>query len=102
MTNNKFKQEIIENSNDMDYDKSIKEWSYSSEYKTTEPDECICGKKIKNVILIENRFNHNVLHVGNACINKLYELADIKAERKYKNSQKYKKIMDQVNRILKK
>lgn len=50
-----------------------KEWELERIYIIEDPDDfemCLCGHTpIKEVCVIKNKFNDNIAHVGNCCIN---------------------------------
>lgn len=104
MSYNQFKQQIIQNSKFSIYNDAIKEWEYIGEFKTTGCDKCICGKSIKNVIIIHNKKTNNNLHVGTSCVNKLDELTNIKNmwtnSQQPKISRKEQRILNQINLVL--
>jgi hypothetical protein len=111
--NNNFKKSIIENSEGNDnYESKLKQWEYEREY--TELSNCICGHRIKNIIVIKNKLNNRELLVGKVCINKIdfeyvkhiinktnavKKKTNIKLRRALKELSKYQYLVSKMNFI---
>lgn len=65
------KKVVIEHSRNKTWEDAKKEWFHSTIFY--EESNCICGMKIKQNCVIENRFNAQELVVGNVCVNKFNE-----------------------------
>lgn len=65
----KFKENLLVNSNSKNYDIAKNEWELISSYKCKEGSYCICGHKIHNVFVIGNIHNGITLEVGEDCID---------------------------------
>ena len=66
----KFKKNLLVNSNSKNYDIAKNEWELIGSYRVGDLDElyCICGHKIHNIFVIENIHNGIQLEVGEDCI----------------------------------
>lgn len=59
------------NTKESDFTKLREEWELTDVLKQESWNECLCGKEIKELCYIKNKFNNNVLIVGNECIKKI-------------------------------
>lgn len=59
------------NTKEADFTKLREEWELTDVLKQDSWNECLCGKDIKELCYIKNKFNGKVLIVGNECIKKI-------------------------------
>lgn len=53
------------------WDKIKEEWELIDITKTDNYSNCLCGKEIKELCYIQNKYNKEILIVGNECIKKV-------------------------------
>ena len=86
----KFKKNLLVNSNSKNYDTAKNEWELVGSYKDGDGSYCICGHQIHNIFVIENIHNGNTLKVGEDCI--VYFQFDKICEELYKEQDKCSKL----------
>ena len=64
----KFKKNLLVNSNSKNYDTAKNEWELIGSYKDNGVSYCICGHQIHNIFVIKNIHNGIELEVGEDCI----------------------------------
>ena len=86
----KFKENLLLNSNSKDYDTAKNEWELIGSYYFKEGSYCICGHLIHNIFVIKNIQNGKELEVGEDCIE--YFLFDQLGGELAKEQEKCKKL----------
>ena len=86
----KFKENLLLNSNSKNYDTAKNEWELLCSYYFEEGSYCICGHLIHNIFEIKNIHNCKTLDVGEDCIK--YFHFDKICEELAKEQEKCKKL----------
>ena len=100
----KFKKNLLCNSNSKSYDNAKNEWELICSYKYDDDDlHCICGHEIHNIFVIQNTYNGKELEVGEDCIkyfhfDKICEELSIEQDKCSKLNKLYKFICNLYNR----
>lgn len=68
------------------FDDSIKEWESLDRYYDNDCRVCECGQSIKEICIIQNKYNQNMLEIGNCCVN--YFLNDFSNNVYFKDYQR--------------
>ena len=99
----KFKKNLLVNSNSKNYDTAKNEWELIGSYYFKDGSYCICGHIIHNIFVIENIHNGKQLDVGEDCIeyfqfDKICEQLAIEQDKCSKLNKLYKFICNLYNR----
>ena len=99
----KFKENLLVNSNSKCYDTAKNEWELSGSYYDKKGSYCICGHQIHNIFVIKNIHNCKTLEVGEDCIDyfhfdKICEELAKEQEKCSKLNKLYKFICNLYNR----
>ncbi len=87
----KFKliDEIIARSLSNNWDQAKLEWSLDQVYEDEQLDTCLCGKyPIKEICIIQNKYNSQLAKVGNCCVKKFIGLPSDKIFQSVKRVRK--------------
>lgn len=73
----KLTEEILKLSDSRYWDSAKIEWNFENAYYSEELQTCLCGHfPIRNICVIKNTKNKNIIEVGNCCINKFLGIDD--------------------------